>query len=238
MKKIFSVIVAFLIFSCLNDKNSPLETNPFVIDTTNIVPPPIASINCSPDTVYFQQTILPLLSSNCAMSGCHDVISRKDGVILTNYTNIIREVNLKSPSSSDLYKCLNEKGEDRMPPAPASEFSSTNKAYVLKWIQQGAKNNACINSSINCITTGISFSSTIFPIMKSYCTGCHSGNSPSAGIDLNTYANVKNYAANGRLYGSISHSAGFKAMPSSTLKLGSCEITQIQSWITEGMLNN
>jgi hypothetical protein len=68
------------------------------------------------------------------MSGCHDVISRKDGFILMNYTNIIREVNLKSPSSSDLYKCLNEKGEDRMPPAPASEFISTNKAFVLKWI--------------------------------------------------------------------------------------------------------
>jgi hypothetical protein len=238
MKKIFSVIVAFFFFSCLNDKNSPLETDPFVIDTTAIVTPPIPSVNCSPDTVYFQQNILPLISSNCAMSGCHDVISRKEGVILTDYKNIIREVNVKSPSSSDLYKCLNEKGEERMPPAPAAEFSSTNKVNLLKWIQQGAKNNACINSGVNCNTIGISFTATIFPIMKTYCVVCHSGNSPSAGIDLNSYTNVKIYATNGRLYGSISHSAGFKPMPSSSSKLGSCEISQIKSWISEGMLNN
>jgi len=172
------------------------------------------------------------------MGGCHDAVSKKDGVILTNYSNIVRQVNVKSPSSSALYKCLNEKGEDRMPPAPAAEFSSSNKAFVLKWIQQGAKNNGCNNSNLNCNTIGVSFSTTIFPIMKNYCTGCHSGNSPSAGIDLNSYISVKNYASNGRLYGSISHSIGFKPMPSSTSKLGSFEITQIQSWISEGMINN
>jgi hypothetical protein len=85
------------------------KLDPFILDTTSKVIPPIPSINCSPDRVYFQQTILPLISSNCAMSGCHVLISRKDGVILTDCKNIIREVNVKSPYSSFLYKCLEKK---------------------------------------------------------------------------------------------------------------------------------
>lgn len=171
------------------------------------------------------------------MSGCHDVISRKEGVILTDYTNIMREVKVSSPASSDLYKCLFANSEDRMPPAPASEFSSTDKGLILKWIQQGAKNNSCSNTA-TCDTANVSFSSSVSPVLKTYCVGCHSAASPSAGIDLSTYVAVKVYATNGRLMGSITHAAGYKAMPSSTSKLGACEINQIKAWVMKGMLNN
>ena len=27
---------------------------------------------CSPDSVYFEQQLLPIIQSNCAVSGCHD----------------------------------------------------------------------------------------------------------------------------------------------------------------------
>ncbi len=233
------MFVAFLFVSCLNDKNTPLADQPVVVDTTTIPPiPSTPAANCSADTVYFQQSVLPLITSNCAMSGCHDAISKKDGVILTDYTNIIREVKVSNPTSSDLYKCLNETGEDRMPPAPAAEFSLTQKALVLKWIQQGAKNNSCVASSANCDTVNVTYSATVAPVLKTYCVGCHSAASPSAGIDLSTYAVVKVQAANGRLVGSITHAVGYKPMPSATSKLGSCEINQIQAWITKGMLNN
>lgn len=241
--RILGILVSLFFFvSCLNDKNAPSPNQPIVVDTTTatnpVLPAGPAVTSCSPDTVYFQQTILPLITSNCAMSRCHDAISKKDGVILTDYTNIMREVKVASPASSDLYKCLNETGEDRMPPAPAPEFSLANKALVLKWIQQGAKNNSCVASAVNCDTTGVSFSATVFPTLKTYCTGCHSGATPSAGIDLNSHAAVKVYAANGKLLGSINHSAGYKPMPSSTSKLGTCEISQIKAWIAEGTLNN
>jgi uncharacterized membrane protein len=216
-----------------------LPVKPISIDTTTI--PPVVTTpvvtNCSTDTVYFNQTILPLITSNCAMSGCHDVISRKEGVILTDYTNIMREVKVSSPASSDLYKCLFANSEDRMPPAPASEFSSTDKGLILKWIQQGAKNNSCSNTA-TCDTANVSFSSSVSPVLKTYCVGCHSAASPSAGIDLSTYVAVKVYATNGRLMGSITHAAGYKAMPSSTSKLGACEINQIKAWVMKGMLNN
>jgi uncharacterized membrane protein len=229
----------FLLISCLNDKNTPLANQPVIVDTTTIpIIPSTPAVNCSPDTVYFQQSVLPLITSNCAMSGCHDAISKKDGVILTDYTNIRKEANPASPTSSDLYKCLNETGEDRMPPAPAAAFNLTQKALVLKWIQQGAKNNSCVASSANCDTVNVTYSASVAPVLKTYCVGCHSAASPSAGIDLSTYAVVKVQAANGRLVGSITHAVGYKPMPSATSKLGSCEINQIQAWITKGMLNN
>lgn len=232
--RILGLILSIFVFvSCLNDKNSPLAYQPIVVDTTTVTNPVLpagpAVSSCSPDTVYFKQTILPLVTSNCAMSGCHDAISHKEGVILTDYTNIMREVKVSSPTSSDLYKCLNETGDERMPPAPAAEFSLSNKANLLKWIQQGAKNNSCVATALNCDTTGVSFSATVFPTLKTYCTGCHSGTTPSAGIDLNSHAAIKVYAANGKLMGSINHAVGYIPMPSSTSKLGTCEISQIKA---------
>lgn len=123
-----------------------------------------------------------------------------------------------------------------MPPAPSAEFSLTQKSLLLKWIQQGAKNNTCSNTA-TCDTVNVTFSASVLPVLKTYCVGCHSAASPSAGIDLSTYAAVKVYAANGRLMGSITHAIGYKPMPSSTSKLGACEINQIKAWVTKGTIN-
>jgi hypothetical protein len=239
MKNLGFIAVLLLIFSCLNDKNTPLPPTTVVVPAVPSVPevPSTPVVNCSPDTIYFQQSVLPLITSNCAMSGCHDAISHKEGVILTDYTNISREVKVSSPTSSDLYKCLNEAGNERMPPAPSAEFNIAQKSLLLKWIQQGAKNNTCSNTA-TCDTVNVTFSASVLPVLKTYCVGCHSAASPSAGIDLSTYAAVKVYAANGRLMGSITHAIGYKPMPSSTSKLGACEINQIKAWITKGILNN
>ena len=200
-----------------------------------IVTPPVVVL-CSPDTVYFKQKILPLLVSNCAMSGCHDAISKKDGVILTDYANIMREVKISNPADSDLYKSLIETGNDRMP--PAGPLSTENINNVLVWIKQGAKNNSCDASASNCVTTNVSFKTIIQPILATNCTGCHGGVNPSGSIDLTTHANVQKYAANGKLYGSIAHQSGFSPMPSATSQLSTCEIDQVKSWITAGSLNN
>ena len=239
MKNLGFIAVLLLIFSCLNDKNTPLPPATVVVPAVPSVPevPSIPVVNCSPDTIYFQQSVLPLITSNCAMSGCHDAISHKEGVILTDYTNISREVKVSSPTSSDLYKCLNETGDERMPPAPSAEFNIAQKSLLLKWIQQGAKNNTCSNTA-TCDTVNVTFSASVLPVLKTYCVGCHGAASPSAGIDLSTYAAVKVYAANGRLMGSITHAIGYKPMPSSTSKLGACEINQIKAWVTKGILNN
>lgn len=211
--------------------------NPIVTITTP-TNPPTTNVVCNPDTVYFRQKILPLIVSNCAMSGCHDAISKKEGVILTDYTNIIKEVSTKNPTSSKLYTSLLETGEDRMPPPPMAGFSKENIAMVLTWIKQGAKNNSCEASGTACITTNMSYAKDITPILQTSCTGCHSGTKPQGAIDLTTYANVYTYALNGKLYGSVAHLAGYIAMPSASVSISSCEISKIKSWIDSGSKNN
>ncbi|HNK30009.1 MAG TPA: hypothetical protein PKG65_13840, partial [Ferruginibacter sp.] len=44
-----------------------------------VIEPPVdgGEQTCSADTVYFQNKVLPLLNSSCAMSGCHDDITHK-----------------------------------------------------------------------------------------------------------------------------------------------------------------
>jgi mono/diheme cytochrome c family protein len=235
MRILSSIFVAFLFVSCLNDKNqpSPTTTGNDGNGGTTTIPITPTTVTCSPDTVYFQQTILPLITSNCAMSGCHDAISHKDGVILTDYAHIRAYSSATNPTGSTLYKSV---VNGYMP--PKAPWSATQKATLLKWMQQGAKNNSCVASSANCDTVNVTYSATVAPVLKTYCVGCHSAASPSAGIDLSTYAVVKVQAANGRLIGSITHAVGYKPMPSATSKLGSCEISQIQAWVTKGMLNN
>ncbi len=218
----------------LNPKN---PYNPLV--AVNLTPSaPVGNITCSPDTVYFKQNILPFILSNCAMSGCHDAISKREGVQLTDYTSIMKTVRAGDPSNSSLYRSISGGGESRMPPPPAKPFDATTLAFVSKWIKQGAKNNSCDASALNCVTTNISYAAIVAPILKQNCTGCHSGTSPSGAIDLSTYTNVTKYISNGKLYGSIAHSPGFVPMPSATASLSACEISQIKSWIDGGSKNN
>ena len=163
MKYIGLVCSMILFLSCLNDKNTPLANLPITVDSTTVIIPSVPAVNCSPDTVYFQQSVLPLITSNCSMSGCHDAISHKEGVNLTDYINIRKEVSASNPTSSELYKCLNETGDERMPPAPSAEFSLTQKSLLLKWIQQGAKNNTCSNTA-TCDTVNVTFSASVLPV--------------------------------------------------------------------------
>lgn len=234
MRLLGYIFVVFLFLSCLNDKNQPSPTASVTDGTggSTTIPQSPATVTCSPDTVYFQQTILPLITSNCAMSGCHDAISHKEGVILTDYAHIRAYSSVTNPTSSTLYRSV---VNGYMP--PKAPWVSTQLATLLKWMQQGAKNNSCVASG-NCVATNVSFTNTVLPILKTNCTGCHSGTTPSAGIDLNSYASVKVQAANGKLVGSISHATGFIPMPSATVSISACEISQIKAWVTEGTLNN
>src|SRR5215204_1333764 len=85
----------------------------------------------------------------------------------------------------------------------------------------------------------IKYSSTITTILNSYgCTGCHSGGSPSGAIDLTTHGGVEGVARSGRLFGAISHSSGFAAMPQGAGKMNGCDIRKVKAWIDAGALNN
>lgn len=87
----------------------------------------------------------------------------------------------------------------------------------------------------NCDTSNITYSSTITGIVNNYgCLGCHVGANPSAGINLETYANVKMVVDNGRLYGAISHAPGFKPMPDGAAKMNPCDLKKVKAWIDAG----
>lgn len=194
---------------------------------------------CSPDSVYFNQQILPILTSSCAMSSCHDVASRKDGVILTNYEFTLNtgKINLLNPASSTFYRCLSGSGSDFMPPSPRPALTAAQKALILKWIQQGAKNLTC--SDNKCDSSVYSFSAKIKPILDTKCLGCHNTASAGGGINYSTYAGIKASVDDGKLWGSINHQSGFKAMPQNyNTKLPDCELTLIRKWIQSGAPNN
>ena len=89
-----------------------------------------------------------------------------------------------------------------------------------------------------CDTSTVKYSTTIAPIMTNYCTNCHGGSSPSAGINLEGHTNVKTYVDNGRLWGSMNHDNGYSAMPQGTGKLDACTINKLLAWIHAGALNN
>lgn len=89
-----------------------------------------------------------------------------------------------------------------------------------------------------CDTTNITYSQTIRSILtNNSCMSCHAGTGASGGINLDTYANVKAVADNGKLYGSITHAAGYVAMPQGGT-MSSCDIKKIKAWIDAGSVNN
>lgn len=196
-------------------------------------PPP--TVSCSPDTVYFVNQVMPLISSNCTMSGCHDAITHADGVNLTTYSKIVQYVIPGNAASSKLYKVLNKTGSDRMPPPPMPALTTAQKALIQKWINQGARNNNCVAS---CDTAVFTYSGAVKPIMETKCAGCHNPANLGGNIDLSTYNAVKVVALNGKLYGSVAQQTGYSPMPKNSAKLSDCEIRQIQKWINVGSLNN
>ena len=197
-----------------------------------------SSVPCDPNKIYFKQQVLPILISNCALSGCHDDASRKDGVILTSYEKVMNtgDVRPGRPGDSDLYEVLVENDPDkRMPRPPLNPLSQQQIQIIYQWIQQGAQNLEC---SSMCDENSFTYSGTIKVLIANKCQGCHSGGLPQGGIDLSTYNGVKAKIDDGRLWGAINHQAGFSPMPKNGTKLSECEINQFRKWIDAGAPNN
>jgi uncharacterized membrane protein len=204
-------------------------------DTTN------NGVPCDPDLVYFDQEVLPIFISNCAFSGCHDANSAQEGIILDSYENVFNtgDVTPFNLDESDIYEVLVDDDEDdRMPPAPANRLTADQIQIIAAWILQGAEDLSCDPDAGSCNTENVSFSDVVQPVIVTHCQGCHSGSSPSGGIDLSTHAGVKTVADNGKLIGAISWSPGFEAMPQGGDQLSDCTVDKIESWVNAGAPNN
>ena len=223
---------------------NPIDTTTYPIDTTNHDSTTLVITDpCDPDSVYFEQDLLPIFLSSCAFGGCHSANDHKDGVILINYSTVMSTGKVKpyDLNDSELYEVITENDEDDlMPPPPYAPLSTEQINLIAKWIMQGAKNLTCGDSTTIsvCNTTNVTYSGIVRPILQNNCLGCHSGTSPSGNIALNTYSQVLATVNDGSFNGSITQATGFTAMPLGLPALSACKIQQIQAWITAGAPNN
>ena len=219
IKRFFSSLIlgSILLASCKHD---------IPVDVVGTV-----SQNCDPDTVYFGNTIFPLIVSNCAKSGCHN----HGELDLTSYAAIMNSGLVKPghPSLSKLVKVLTSTGENAMPPSPNQALTQDQINSIRKWIDQGARYNTCIS----CDTLNYKFAADIWPIINTNCTGCHNDNNPGGNIYIRNYSDVQAMVTDGSLMGSLLGD-GYSLMPKNTSGLQSCKITQIQKWINDGAQNN
>ena len=221
---------ATVISACVH---TPLDKNGKPID-------PTAPITPGPGQICFETQVLPIFISTCAKpgTGCHDAGSAAEGIVLDNYANIMaggEGIVPGSPSSSKYYRRMTTTNTGSvMPPAPYPRLDAAQLAIINQWISEGAQNT----TNCGCDSTKFSYSGSIKPLMTSYCTGCHSGSSPSAGVDLSNYTNVKNYVDNGQLWGTVKHNPGFHPMPKGGAMFSACQLSQINQWIAAGAPNN
>lgn len=209
---------------------------PFLPDDSFPIQPPLPDIPCSPDSVYFQNSVFPLIISNCAKSGCHDAVTHQEGINLSTYSDIMKNVVPGNPNNSKLYRMITDPDiADRMPPSGNTPLTQEQISMIYKWIQQGALNNGCGGGL--CDSSNITYSLSIVPIINTNCVGCHSDLIPGGGIDLSEYPGVRAIALNGKLHGSIHHLSGYQPMPQGG-QLSKCDISKMDIWIRLNAPNN
>jgi hypothetical protein len=183
----------------------------------------------------FSRDILPVIVSRCASTGCHDAITHQNGYVFSSYSTTMTAVTPSNPGESKLYEVIKfAAGEDKMPPTGSPRLTAAEVDSIAAWISYGALNQFCGETcdTINPVT----FSGTIWPIMQTSCTGCHSGASPSGGVALANYNNVAAAASNGSLINALKGNGVTRMPPGGSFS--ACRIRQFEIWINNGHLNN
>lgn len=237
LKKSFSLFSGLILFtlSCTHDP-FPAKPNGAGSDTIqNPVDTSKPGKPCHPDTVYYQRDIQPILTSNCAFSGCHDAITRPDGVQLTDYNSVISTADVRPGdlSGSDLYEAITDNDvRKRMPPQPRSALSQDQISLIAKWINQGALNLTCDE----CDTINLTYTNSIKTIFDFNCVICHRGAFASAGLSLTTYEEVKD-AMVSPIDLLLRINGGDNTNPSMPQggKMPECNIEKIEIWYNNGM---
>lgn len=190
---------------------------------------------CDPNVVYFQQQVLPILLSNCAVPGCHNLpTDENDDIQITSYETLMGSGIVQD---GDFWEVITDNDPDkRMPPPPQNPLSPEQLAIIYQWLQQGAQNTSCANAG--CDTLNVTYALTIVPLVQQKCLGCHSGGAPQGGLDLSTWSTLNALAQDGRLNASITHDPFGVPMPPSAPMLPVCDIRKFQLWIADGAPNN
>jgi hypothetical protein len=93
-------------------------------------------------TVSFSTDVLPLLTTNCAKSGCHNGSISPNLTAANAFNSIVNGnfANTTTPANSLVYLWLTGKESAIMPLGAPNNPSNIN-GFILAWISQGAKNN-------------------------------------------------------------------------------------------------
>jgi hypothetical protein len=200
--------------------------------------PPSVSFTCDEDSIYFQEQILPLFQSSCAVPDCHDAASHQEDIILDSYANIINtgEIEAGDLDAGKIYEKITESDpDDIMPPPPYNPLSQDEINLIADWINQGAWNNSC--PSALCDTLEVTFSGDIQVLVGQFCEGCHSGGSPQADLSLTNYAQISSIANSGSFVSSLKGEDNFVQMPLNN-SLSNCQIRMVEIWIENGAPND
>jgi hypothetical protein len=237
MKSLFTFLtLSLLVSACLYEKGTaPDPTGSGGTDACQQSSGNNGGVAPQPGEVCFDKDIMPIFNNNCAMSTCHDALTASDGYNLANYGSIIRKgITPGRGTSGKIYEVITStRDKDRMPPPARTPLTKTQVDLLVAWVNQGAKNTVCNPVS----TTNVTYSGSIKPLLEANCLGCHGRGLVSGGVSLDSYAAVKVFVGNKKLYGSISQQAGYRPMPQGG-RLGVCEIAMVKKWIDAGAPNN
>ena len=245
---LFSIAVVLILLlvipSCQHDLvyNAPIypiDTTHHPIDTVHVPVDTMHCDTCAAGVISFTEDVLPILQSNCAKAGCHDAITHKEGLNTTSYTSLMNsQHNPSSGLNSGFWHSISGGGGDPMPPN-GQHLTAAQLLVIQQWLQQGHQNNTCTHIC-GCDSTNVSFTGYIYPVVQTYCIGCHSASSAQGGVNLTGYANVLAQVTNGKLMQTIKWQTGpgIKAMPYNATKLNDCTISKFQSWVNAGAPNN
>lgn len=95
------------------------------------------------EQVCFDQKVMPVLQSHCAISGCHD--AGGESPHFDSYDEVMSLVKAGDPNKSKLYNVITSKGFvlTTMPPKGNTQLSVKNINDITVWILQGAENTTC-----------------------------------------------------------------------------------------------
>lgn len=197
--------------------------------------------------ICFQNQVLPIFQSNCALSHCHNSSGERGN--LTSYSDIMAYgINAGDAKGSKIYKAITSTWINPMP--PSKPLSEDQRTLIRLWIDQGARNTSCIIDTTHHDTiphSGLCFNQDILPILVSYCakSGCHDAASHQGDLVLTSYQGAINAGVSpgnpgsSRLYTIlITSNAEDRMPPPTSTHLSSNEINLISQWISEGATND
>lgn len=195
-------------------------------------------VPCDSNVVYFNQQVLPILISNCAVPGCHNVpTDDNDDIQITSYSSLMGSDGIVQ--EGDFWEALTETDpDDVMPPPGQPGLTAAQLALIQQWLQQGAQDLNCDSYAGGCDTTNVTYSGRIQPLIATKCQGCHSGANPQGGLNFTAWSVLNTVALDGRLMGAVQHQNNYTAMPPSGAMLPQCEIDMLADWVQQGAPQN